>query len=105
MPRPKQMHADEVTTWLAVLLDTAFDPDSEAIAQQGKSQLLAIAGDFTTYPDDFPDTRRAELLLRWVATWLPDGQWPRLQSRVRKRRGRSITTTRQQANYAEKVAL
>lgn len=88
MPRPKQMHPPEVATWLAVLLDTAFDPDSEAVEPQGKAQLLALASDFTLYPDDFPDTRRAELLLLWVAKWLPDSVWHRLQSRVRKRRVR-----------------
>ncbi|UYV20955.1 hypothetical protein K1Y77_17195 (plasmid) [Halomonas qaidamensis] len=88
MPRPKQMNDNEVATWLAVLLDTAFDPAHDAVQQQGKAQLLALASDFTHYPDDFPDTRRAQLLLRWVSIWLPDDWWPRLQNRVRKRRSR-----------------
>lgn len=82
------MHANEVATWLAVLLDTAFDPGSDAVEREGKAELLAIAGDFTNYPDDFPDARRADLLLRWVAKWLPGDCWPRLQGRVRKRRSR-----------------
>jgi hypothetical protein len=89
MPRPKQMHPQEVATWLAVLLDTAFDPGSETVTPQGKAQLLALASDFTNYPEDFPHARRAELLLLWVNKCLPETVWPRLQSRVRKRRARA----------------
>lgn len=89
MPRPKQMHPQEVATWLAVLLDTAFDPETETVPPQGKAQLLALASDFTNYPEDIPNTRRAELLLLWVSKWLPETVWPRLQSRVRKRRARA----------------
>lgn len=93
MPRPRKMNADEVATWLAVLLDTAFDPSGPSslspVDRIGKAQLLALASDFTNYPDDFPDTRRAELLLLWVAKWLPESLWPRLQNRVRKRRARA----------------
>lgn len=88
MPRPRTMHADEVATWLAVLLDTAFDPAIDAVEREGKAELLAIASDFTHYPDDYPESRQVELLLRWVAKWLPNDWWPRLQGRVRKRRSR-----------------
>lgn len=92
MPRPKQMHSHEVATWLAVLLDAAFDPSGALSISPGdykaKVELLALASDFTNYPDDFPDKRRSELLLLWVERWLPDWLWHRLQSRVRKRRAR-----------------
>lgn len=93
MPRPRKMNADEVATWLAVLLDAAFDPAHDAVEQKGKAQLLALASDFTHYPDDYPNARRAELLLRWVSIWLPGDWWERLQGRVRKRRSRATSAS------------
>lgn len=100
MPRPKQMNDNEVATWLAVLLDTAFDPAINAVDHKGRAQLLALASDFTHYPDDFPNPRRAELLLRWVDFWLPADWWPRLQNRVRKRRSRAGAEKSDAANNA-----
>lgn len=91
MPRPRKMNADEVATWLAVLLDAAFEPANDAVQPQGKAQLLALASDFTHYPDDYPNTRRAEMLLRWSSIWLPPEWWDRLQRRVRKRRSRATS--------------
>lgn len=113
MPRKREIRTDEVTIWLGVLLDAAFDPTSTALnlarsaeqanarakaqgvglprltARDGLSQLLALASDFTTYPDDYTDRRRAELLLLWAERWMQPSDWTRLASRVRKRRERS----------------
>lgn len=88
MPRPRELNAHEVATWLAVMLDAAFDPATQAVTPEGQAQLLALASDFTHYPNDFPNQRRAQLLLRWAGIWLPDEWWQRLHGRVRKRRSR-----------------
>lgn len=112
MPRKREIRPDEVSVWLGVLLDAAFDPTGQTLnlarsaeiinararaqgldlmkqwARDGLSQLLALASDFTNYPEDFPDRRRAELLLVWAERWMQPDDWSRLQSRVRKRRER-----------------
>jgi hypothetical protein len=50
---------------------------------------VGIAHDTTAYPDDIPDWRLAELLLRWAEQYVPSEDWKRLQGRVRKRRGQT----------------
>lgn len=110
MPRGKEIRSDEVSIWLGVLLDAAFDPTSKTLnlarsaeihnarvrdqglaldkltARDGLTQLLALASDFTAYPEDYSGTRRAELLLAWVERWIQPQDWTRLHARVRKRR-------------------
>ncbi len=112
MPRKREIRPNEVGVWLGVLLDAAFDPTAQALnlarsaeainarasaqglnltkqrARDGLSQLLALASDFTTYPEEYTDCRRAELLLVWVDRWMQPDDWSRLHSRVRKRRER-----------------
>ncbi|MEQ5770046.1 hypothetical protein NFH98_20965 [Halomonas sp. H33-56] len=115
MSRKREIRPDEVTIWLGVLLDAAFDPTSATLnlarsaeafnsqargqgldfqpqtARDGLCQLLALAGDFTAYPEDYTDRRRAELLLAWVDRWMQPEDWSRLSSRVRKRRERAAS--------------
>lgn len=111
MPRHREIRPDEALLWLGVLLDAAFDPTSitlnlarsaeaankaayeqgmkEALrltARDGQSQLLALAGDFVNYPEEYSDRRRSELLLAWVERWMQPEDWTRIQARVRKRR-------------------
>lgn len=110
MTRKREIRFDEVDVWLGVLLDAAFDPATQGLrldqsaaalnakadtpglrklsGRDGLSQLLALASDFTNYPDDYTDARRSDLLLAWVAMWLQVDDWSRLQGRVRKRRER-----------------
>lgn len=109
MTRKREIRQDEVDMWLGVLLDAAFDQATQGLdldqsaallntnapgarklsGRDGLAQLLALASDFTNYPTDYNDTRRAELLLAWVAMWLQVDDWNRLQGRVRKRRARN----------------
>ena len=108
----RRMRPDEALIWLGVLLDAAFDPTSSTLnlarsaeqlnasardqgldlmkqtARDGQSQLLALASDFTNYPEEHTDARRAELLLAWVDRWMQPEDWARLHARVRKRRQR-----------------
>lgn len=111
MPRKRDIRSEDAEIWLGVLLDSAFDPTSRTLnlsrsaeilndcsrqhgmtnalkltARDGKSQLLALASDFTNYPGDFTYQRRAELLLEWVNRWLQPEDWQRLRERVKKRR-------------------
>src|SRR5690554_2338294 len=115
MARQREIQPAEAGLWLGVLLDAAFDPTSKALnlarsaeianraaaeqgmtdalrltARDGQSQLLALAGDFVNYPEDYNDRRRAELLLAWVDRWMQPEDWARLQARVRKRRQRLV---------------
>jgi hypothetical protein len=114
MGRHRVIHPDEATLWLGVLLDSAFDPTSKTInlarsaevanqaardqgiadalhltARDGQSQLLALASDFVSYPEEYSDRRRADLLLNWVERWMQPGDWARLAARVRKRRSQA----------------
>ena len=114
MARKRSIAPDESHIWLGVLLDAVFDPTarhqldlarSADIANQviqeksghrealrrltgrdGKTQLLGIASDLTTYPDDYTSQRGAELLLAWADRWIQQEDWGRLAARVRKRR-------------------
>ncbi|GHB15532.1 hypothetical protein [Modicisalibacter luteus] len=104
---------DEAILWLGILLDAVFDPTSKTInlarsaeianqrardnslhralalrPSDGKSQLLALASDFTNYPEDYPDTQRAELIESWMERWVQPEDIKRLNARVRKRRQR-----------------
>lgn len=113
MPRKREIVPGEAQLWLGVLLDAAFDPTSRTLnlarsaeianstadrleregalrlsAQDGKTQLLAIANDLTAYPEEYPPRRAAELLLGWAERWVQPEDWSRLQARVRKRRQR-----------------
>lgn len=113
MGRRREIVPEEASLWLGVLLDAAFDPTSRTLdlarsaeianqeaqanglrdalrltARDGKTQLLALAGDLTAYPEDYSDQRRAELLLAWVERWVQADDWTRLAGRVRKRRQR-----------------
>lgn len=107
MGRKRVMVPEEASLWLGVLLDAAFDPTSTALdlkrsadvlnhtgpgnnwqTRHGQAELLAIANDFTRYPEDYSTTRRAELLLAWAERWVQPEDWQRLQGRVRKRRQR-----------------
>nr|WP_289114259.1 hypothetical protein [uncultured Halomonas sp.] len=87
MPRPRAIQATEATLWLAVLLDYSFSDKSAQRA--ARLDLVGIAHDTTAYPDDIPDWRLAELLLRWAEQYVPSEDWKRLQGRVRKRRGQT----------------
>jgi hypothetical protein len=111
MPRKREIVPGEASLWLGVLLDAVFDPTSQVVnlvataeamnrtappstlrggwsARGGRSELLAIASDLNDYPNDYPPTRAAELLLAWSERWLTTDDWRRLQARVRKRRQR-----------------
>lgn len=110
MARKREVVPSEAQLWLGVLLDAVFDPTSQVVnlaaqaeamnraapprspggwsARMGRSELLAIAGDITDYPDDYPPSRAAELLLMWADRWVVAEDWRRLQGRVRKRRQR-----------------
>ncbi|NYS80505.1 MULTISPECIES: hypothetical protein [Halomonadaceae] len=84
MSRPRALQAAEAPLWLAVLLDYSF---SDKNAQKAaRLDLLGIAHDATAYPNDIPNWRLAELLLRWAEQYVPGEDWKRLQARVRKRR-------------------
>lgn len=84
MPRPRAIQASEAPLWLAVLLGYGF---SDKSAQRAALlDLLGIAHDVTAYPDDIPNWRLAELLLRWAEQYVPAGDWQRLQARLRQRR-------------------
>jgi hypothetical protein len=84
MARPRALQAAEAPLWLAVLLDYSFSDKNAQRASQ--IDLVGIAHDVTTYPDDIPHWRLAELLLRWAEQYVPAEDWKRLQARVRKRR-------------------
>lgn len=109
--RVRTIRGDEVSLWLGVLLGAAFDPTSHTLnlarsaellnaqakaggvtdhvrvsARDGLGQLLSLAGDFVTYPEDYRTSRQAELLLIWANRWLQPEDWNRLQAKVRKRR-------------------
>jgi len=111
MARKREIVPSEARLWLGVLLDAAFDPTSRTLdlarsaeianhqtqangprdalrltARDGKTQLLALAGDLTAYPEDYSDQRQAELLLAWAERWIQPEDWGRLAARVRKRR-------------------
>lgn len=111
MARKRSIAPDEARIWLGVLLDAAFDPTTHQLnlarsaeianqrtresgmrdalhltARDGKTQLLALAGDLTAYPDDYTSQREAELLLAWSERWIQPDDWGRLAARVRKRR-------------------
>lgn len=110
MPTKWKIRPDETAIWLGVLLDAAFDPTSKVLnlarsaeihnaqvreqgldlmrltARDGRCELLSIAGDVTRYPEDYPTSRQAELLLAWAQRWLQQSDWTRLSARVRKRR-------------------
>lgn len=113
MARRREIRPEEATLWQGVLLDAAFDPTSKTLnlarsaeianqaaqsqgmtgalrltARDGQSQLLSLISDFTNYPEDYSDRRRAELMLDWVNRWMPPEDWARLAARVRKRRER-----------------
>lgn len=88
MPRPRAIQATEAPLWLTVLLDYGF---IEKVAHKpALLDLLGVAHDATAYPDDIPDWRLAELLLRWSEQYVPPEDWKRLQARVRKRRSETI---------------
>ena len=108
MGRKRVIAPEEASLWLGVLLDAAFNPTSTALNLKrsadvlnhtgtghgwqpchGQADLLAIASDLTQYPNDYSDTRRAELLLAWAERWIQADDWQRLQGRVRKRRQRT----------------
>ncbi|GHB15743.1 hypothetical protein [Modicisalibacter luteus] len=114
MARRREIRPEEATLWLGVLLDAAFDPTSKTLnlarsaeianqaaqkqgmagalrltARDGQSQLLALASDFVSYPEEQSDKRRAELLLGWAEHWMLPEDWTRLAARVRKRRERT----------------
>lgn len=87
MARTRAIQAAEAPLWLEVLLTYAFGP---APAQQAaRLDLLGVAHDATAYPDDIPDSRLAELLLRWANQYVPAEDWQRLQARIRQRRRHS----------------
>lgn len=114
MARKRSIVPEEADIWLGVLLDAVFDPTTrhqldlarsadlanqvllekgghrEALrrltARDGKTQLLGIASDLTTYPDDYTSQRAAELLLVWAERWIQPEDWGRFAARVRKRR-------------------
>lgn len=107
MGRKRVIAPKEASLWLGVLLDASFDLTSKALdlehsaetlnqidtgkswrARHARIDLLSIASDFTQYPHDFSDARRAELLLVWAERWVLPSEWSRLQARVRKRRQR-----------------
>lgn len=114
MSRKREIVPSEAQLWLGVLLDAAFDPTSRTLdlarsaeianrqaqgsgqrnalrltARDGKTQLLALAGDLTAYPEEYSDQRRAELMLAWAERWVQAEDWSRLAARVRKRRQRN----------------
>lgn len=109
--RVRAIYAEEADLWLGILLGASFDPTSHTLnlarsaelinqrkadaalkdyikvtARDGRQELLALASDFTTYPEDYNASRRAEMLLRWANLWLQADDWNRLQAKVRKRR-------------------
>ena len=84
MSRPRAIQAAEAPLWLAVLLDYSFSDTN--VQRAARLDLLGIAHDATTYPDDIPGWRLAELLLRWAEQYVSREDWKRLQARVRKRR-------------------
>ena len=55
---------------------------------QEEDTLIALASDFTNYPEDYSDTRRAELLEAWMDRWVQPDDVKRLNARIRKRRQR-----------------
>ncbi|MGP8288520.1 hypothetical protein ACT3XE_18920 [Halomonas sp. AOP7-C1-8] len=84
MARPRALQAAEAPLWLAVLLDYSF---SDKNAQRAaRLDLVGVAHDVTAYPNDIPNCRLAELLLRWAEQYVPAEDWKRLQARTRKRR-------------------
>lgn len=106
--RKREIQPSESSLWLGVLLDAVFNPTSQVMnlasraealnrgskggwsARIGRSELLAIARDITDYPDDYPPSKAAELLLLWAERWVPPDDWSRLKARVRKRRERMV---------------
>jgi hypothetical protein len=91
MARKRSISPYEAHIWLGVLLDAAFDQTSRTLSlssRDGQTQLLALAGDLTAYPDDYSAQRQAELLLAWAERWIQPEDWGRLAARVRKRRQR-----------------
>ncbi|MCG7602133.1 hypothetical protein MHM84_20565 [Halomonas sp. McH1-25] len=111
MARARKIQPAEVSLWLGILLDAAFDPTTRTLnlarsaelankaaqahgmtnalilsARDGRSQLLALASDFVNYPEEYSDRHRAELLLDWANRWIQPEDWLRLQTRLRKRR-------------------
>lgn len=104
MPRHRSIDPGEYRLWLGILLDATFDPTTKVInlaaraetlnrgmphgfsVREAQSSLLAIARDLIDYPDDYPPSRAAEMLLAWSDRWLSADEWKRLQARLRKRR-------------------
>lgn len=71
----------------AALVGGAVDYSfSDKSAQRAaRLDLVGIAHDATAYPDNIPDWRLAELLLRWAEQYVSREDWKRLQARLRQR--------------------
>jgi len=108
-PSKRRIDAGEAALWLGILLDATFDPTSQTLnlaaraeamnrdapprsagggwsARLGRAELLALASDFTNYPEDYPPRRQADMLLAWAERWVDAAAWKRLQGRIRQRR-------------------
>lgn len=84
MSRPRSMQTAEAPSWLAVFLHYSFSDKN--VQKSARLELLSIAHDAISYPDDMPNTKLAELLLRWSEKNISASSWRTFQARVRKRR-------------------
>ncbi len=84
MARIRSIQAAEAPLWLEVLLTYAFS--NMPIRRDAKLDILEIAHDSISFSDDIPPPILAGLLLHWADQYVPNEDWQRLQSRIRKRR-------------------
>ncbi|MBE0401915.1 hypothetical protein EI168_17710 [Halomonas sp. FME1] len=87
MARTRGIQAAEARLWLEMLLTYAFG--STPAQRDAQLDILDIAHDAISFPDDIPSPILAGLLLHWADQYVPTEDWQRLQSRIRKRRSSS----------------
>lgn len=89
MARTRAIQAAEARLWLEVLLTYAFG--STSVQREAKLDILDIAHDAISLSNDIPPPILAGLLLHWADQYVPNEDWQRLQSKIRKRRSSSQT--------------